>query len=97
MSLVLYSALYGTREPLNTEVFGPFTNVRRVLFTDRDDLEFPGVEIIRLPAEGLDPARASRRAKLMPHRYLEEDWSLWLDIKIILRTFPVVLWGAGAK
>ena len=26
-----------------------------------------------------------------------DNWSLWLDIKIILRTFPVVLWGAGAK
>lgn len=89
MSLVLYSALYGRREPLNREVFGPFTHVRRVLFTDRDDLEFPGVEIIRLPADGLDPARASRRAKLMPHRYLDEEWSLWLDNKSRLKRDPV--------
>ena len=88
MSLVLYSALYGRKEPLNTEVFGPFTDVRRVLFTDRDDLDFPGVEIVRLPADGLDPARASRRAKLMPHRYLTEDWSLWLDNKSRLRRDP---------
>lgn len=88
MSLVLYSALYGRREPLNTEVFGPFTDVRRVLFTDRDDLDFPGVDIIRQPADGLDPARASRRAKLMPHRYLPEDWSLWLDNKSRLRRDP---------
>lgn len=88
MSLVLYSALYGTREPLNTEVFGPFTDVRRVLFTDRDDLDFPGVEIVHLPADGLDPARASRRAKLMPHRYLREDWSLWLDNKSRLKRDP---------
>lgn len=88
MSLVLYSALYGDREPLNLQVFGPFTNVRRVLFTDRTDLSFPGVEIIHDPLDGLDPARAARRAKLMPHRYLPEDWSIWLDNKSSLRRDP---------
>ena len=88
MSLVLFSALYGQREPLNVEVFGPFTHVRRVLFTDRTDLVFPGVDIIHLPADGLDPARAARRVKLMPHRFLEEDWSLWLDNKSRLKRDP---------
>lgn len=88
MSLVLYTALYGRKEPLNTEVFGGFAGHRRVLFTDRDDLDFPGVEIIRDPLDGLDPARASRRAKLMPHRYLQEDWSLWIDNKSCLRRDP---------
>ena len=73
MSLVLYSALYGNKEPLNAEVFGPFTSCRRVLFTDRVDLHLPGVDIVRDPLDGLDPARASRRAKLIPHHYLPED------------------------
>lgn len=89
MSLVLYSALYGDREPLNPEVFGPFPHVRRVLFTDRTDLAPPGVEVIRDPLDGLDPARASRRVKLMPHRYLPEDWSIWLDNKSRLKRDPV--------
>jgi exopolysaccharide biosynthesis polyprenyl glycosylphosphotransferase len=26
-----------------------------------------------------------------------DNWSLWLDMKIIWRTVPVVLWGVGAK
>jgi lipopolysaccharide/colanic/teichoic acid biosynthesis glycosyltransferase len=26
-----------------------------------------------------------------------DNWSLWLDIKILLRTIPVVLFGWGAK
>jgi lipopolysaccharide/colanic/teichoic acid biosynthesis glycosyltransferase len=26
-----------------------------------------------------------------------DNWSLWLDMKIILRTIPVVLFGRGAK
>ncbi len=89
MSIVLYSALYGRGEPPNLQVFGPFTHVRRVLFTDRDDLSLPGVEVIRDPLCGLDPARASRRAKLCPHRYFGEDWSIWLDNKSRLKRDPV--------
>ena len=26
-----------------------------------------------------------------------DNWSLWLDVKILLRTIPVVLWGHGAR
>jgi lipopolysaccharide/colanic/teichoic acid biosynthesis glycosyltransferase len=26
-----------------------------------------------------------------------DNWSLWLDVKILLRTIPVVFTGAGAK
>ena len=26
-----------------------------------------------------------------------DNWSLWLDVKILLRTFPVVVFGSGAK
>lgn len=88
MSVVVYSALYGTKEPANADVFGPFTSCRRVLFTDRSDLSLPGVDIVVDPLDGLDPARASRRAKLMPHRYLAEDWSIWLDNKSSLRRDP---------
>ena len=29
--------------------------------------------------------------------YYIDNWSLWLDIRILLRTIPVVLFGWGAK
>ena len=32
----------------------------------------------------------------MDLRYID-NWSLWLDLKILLRTLPVVLFGRGAK
>ncbi|MFN6952630.1 MAG: glycosyltransferase domain-containing protein [Albidovulum sp.] len=89
MTLVLYSAHYGTADPLNTEVFGGFDGCRRVLFTDRDDLRLPGVEVVHDPLDGLDPARASRRAKLRPHQYFPDaEWSLWIDNKSRLKRAP---------
>jgi hypothetical protein len=90
MAIVLYSALYGSAEPLNPDIFGGFPGVRRVLFTDRADTSLTGVEVIQDPLDGLDPARASRRAKLMPHRYFPEaDWSIWLDNKSRLLREPI--------
>lgn len=88
--LVLYTAHYGGSEPLNTDVFGGFDSCDRVLFTDNPKLEFPGARIVVDPLDGLDPARASRRSKLMPHRYLPEyDWSLYIDNNAILKVDPV--------
>lgn len=95
MSLVLYSAHYGTADPLNPEVFGGFDSCRRVLFTDREGLRLPGVEVIQDPLDGLDPARASRRAKLRPHLHFPDaEWSLWLDNKSRLRRDPVEVLAA---
>ncbi|MFZ1728452.1 MAG: glycosyltransferase domain-containing protein [Albidovulum sp.] len=89
MTLVLYSALYGQAEPLNETVFGGFDGYRQVLFTDRADLKVPGVEVVHDPLDGLDPARASRRAKLMPHRFFPDAaWSVWLDNKSRLLADP---------
>lgn len=88
-SIVLYSAFFGERQTFNPDVFGGFVGCRRVLFTDRDDIALPGVEVIRDPLDGLDPARASRRAKLMPHRWFADaDWSIWIDNKSRLLMDP---------
>ncbi len=99
MSLVLYSAHYGQSDPLNPEVFGGFESCRRVFFTDKPDLVLPGIEVVHDPLDGLDPARASRRAKLRPHRYFpDEGWSLWIDNKSRLKIDPLhVLAAAQAQ
>ena len=93
MTLVLYSALYGDREPLNPDVFGGFGGVRRVVVSDRARDVPPGVELM-IDSEastggGLDPARSSRPAKLMPHRYFPDaEWSIYLDNKSRLLRDP---------
>jgi len=33
---------------------------------------------------------------LLDLKYIDE-WSLWLDLQILLRTVPVVLFGRGAR
>ncbi|MEZ5732885.1 MAG: DUF616 domain-containing protein [Paracoccaceae bacterium] len=96
MTLVIYSAAYGRAEPLNPAVFGAFEACRRVIFTDRTDIVLPGVEVVVDPLDGLDPARASRRAKLMPHRYFPDaEWSIWLDNKSRLRADPSAVVSAA--
>ncbi len=87
--IILFSALYGDKEPLNPNVFGGFRGGRTVLVSDRPREVPDGVELILDPAGALDPARASRRSKLMPHRFFPDaDWSVWLDNKSRLLRDP---------
>jgi Protein of unknown function (DUF616) len=89
MKTILFSALYGDSEPLNPDVFGGFRADRSVLVSDRPRDVPAGVELILDPPDGLDPARASRRSKLMPHRFFPDaDWSIWLDNKSRLLRDP---------
>ncbi|MFN0114130.1 MAG: glycosyltransferase domain-containing protein [Paracoccaceae bacterium] len=95
MSIVLYSALFGDCEPMNPEVFGGFRGDRAVIVSDRPRPVPEGVELMLDPSGGLDPARASRRAKLMPHRYFPEaEWSIWLDNKSRLLVPPETIVAA---
>lgn len=87
--VVVYTAYYGAKEPLNEDVFGGFTTADRVIFTDDPNLTLPGARTVIDPLDGLDPARASRRAKLAPHRYFPEyDWSIYIDNNSALRMDP---------
>lgn len=99
MTLVLYTCFYGSIEPPNHTVFGPAAeHYRRVVFTDNPALDFPGVEIYVDPLAGLDPARASRRAKMLPHRYFPEaEWSLYIDNKSRLHMDPAEVLAAAQK
>ena len=89
MRIVVYSAYYGAREPLNPGCLGEGVGYDRVIFTDHEGISVPGVEVRRDPLTGLDPARASRRAKLRPHRYFPyHDWTLYIDNNAMLTCNP---------
>lgn len=97
MRLAVYSALYGNRDPLNPDCMGDGAGYDRFLFTDRIAGQgltglATGIGTVQDPLMGLDAPRASRRAKLMPHRYFPEyDWSLYLDNTARLLCDPVAL------
>ncbi len=99
MRAVIYSAYFGDKEPLNRASFGEWKTVERVIITDDPDLRAPHADrIIHDSLNGLDPARASRRGKLMPHRYFPEyDWSLYIDNNAELRADPAELFAAIAR
>ena len=90
--IVLFSAIFGRKEPPNPLVFGPFDSCRKVMFTDLPDLEIPGVEVIRTPLIDGDPARTSRHAKLQPHlAFPEARWTIYLDNKSRLLVDPMTV------
>jgi hypothetical protein len=89
MTIVLFSSLFGEREPLNPDCFGGFRADRTVLVTDRPREVPDGVEVLIDPEPAGDPVRASRRAKLMPHRFFPDAaWTIYLDNKSRLLRAP---------
>lgn len=63
-----------------------------IVFTDDPHLREDGVETRVIDTHGLDPARLSRRPKLLPHRYLPEyEWSLYIDSNARLKDDPTKL------
>lgn len=98
MKAVIYSAFYGDKEPLNPDCFGNWHGVDRVILTDNPDLCAPHADVVFDPLDGLDPARASRRGKLQPHKYFADyDWSLYIDNNARMRADPLDLFKMAAR
>jgi len=93
-TITLYSSFYGQPEPFNPDIFGSARGLYNcVLFTDDQNLHVPdGISVVVDRLVGLDPNRSSRRAKLMPHRYLAEtDWSIYIDNNMQILADPKCL------
>lgn len=87
--IVVYSCYFGDPEPFNDSTLGNGVDYDRVLFTDRDDVVPPGVEIVRCDSRGLGSALESRRAKILPHRWFGDyDWAIYLDNRASLTKSP---------
>ncbi|WP_370870921.1 glycosyltransferase domain-containing protein, partial [Bradyrhizobium sp.] len=85
---VVYTCLFG-----HSELFNDFRYERNgvdfVCFTDDPELRSDFWEIRLLPRQLLDPARAAKRIKALPHIYLQEyDWSLYIDNTVRLKAAP---------
>jgi hypothetical protein len=88
MKRVVYTCLFG-----HSELFNDFRYERDgidfVCFTDDPDLRSDFWKIELLPRKILDPARASKKLKALPHIYLAQyDWSLYADNTVRLKLAP---------
>ena len=92
--LVVYTALFGPHAKQLAEPRWCHPVVPMRCFTDRTDLRSRHWQITRMPRES-DPARANRRLKLLSHRTVSAEWSLYLDSNIRLLTDPRTLLDRG--
>jgi len=88
MKRVVYTCLFG-----HSELFNDFEYQRDdidfICFTDDPELRSDFWEIRLLPKQLLDPARAAKKLKALPHIYLAEyDWSLYIDNTVRLKVAP---------
>ncbi len=88
MRRVVYTCLFG-----HSELFNDFKYERDgidfVCFTDDPELRSDFWKIELLPRKVLDPARAAKKIKALPHIYLAQyDWSLYIDNTVRLKAAP---------
>ena len=84
----MYTCLFG-----HSELFNDFEYERNgidfVCFTDDPELRSDFWKIELLPRRVLDPARAAKKIKALPHIYLAQyDWSLYIDNTVRLKVEP---------
>jgi hypothetical protein len=88
MRRVVYTCLFG-----HSELFNDFEYERDgidfICFTDDPELRSDFWKIELLPRKALDPARAAKKIKSLPHIYLAQyDWSLYIDNTVRLKAAP---------
>jgi hypothetical protein len=81
--------MFGFSEPFNDFPYEGTGGIDFVCFTDDPHLR-SRVWTIKLVDRGLlDPARAAKQIKALPHRFLPEyDWSLYIDNTVRLKVPP---------
>jgi hypothetical protein len=90
--LAVYTVQTGSKGDFGGFGIGPSNDFDFILFTDDPALRPDGCAPRLMNTHGLDPARFSRRPKLLPHRYLADyEWSLYLDANTKLTGDPTRL------
>ena len=71
---VVYTCLFGDYERLNEQPKALDSKIPFICFTDRNDLKFETWSVRPVEPLGIDPARESRRVKILPHLFLSPPW-----------------------
>jgi hypothetical protein len=86
---VVYQCLFGHSELFNDFAYRPAAGIDFICFTDDPELRSDFWDIRLVPRGLLDPARAAKRIKALPHRFLPQyDRSLYVDNTVRLKERP---------
>jgi len=89
-TLVVYTVLTGHYSDLYNPFLPEWKGFEKICFTDNPSIASNGWRLIKLDDHFLDPTRAARRPKLLPHLYLPEfEYSLYIDTTVKLRMNPL--------
>jgi hypothetical protein len=92
---VVYTCLFGYSEQFNDFAYERGGDIDFICFTDDSELQSDFWTFKHVNPGPLDPARASKRIKALPHQFLSDyDWSLYIDNTILLKTPPQHLFDA---
>jgi hypothetical protein len=83
---VVYTCLFGYFENFNNFIYERDPSIDYVCFTDMPELRSEFWRIERVSRGDLDPARAAKQHKILPHRFLQRyDASLYMDNVVRLK------------
>jgi alkaline ceramidase TOD1/glycosyltransferase MUCI70-like protein len=86
---VVYTCLFGDYEKLNEQPVALDSKIPFLCFTDRSDLNSKTWSARNIEPLAIDPARESKRVKILPHLFLKEfNESLYIDASCILKKTP---------
>ncbi len=86
--LTVYTVIIGGYDLLR-EVIAPSPDVKYKCFTDDRTLRSDTWEIIYVDREFEDPILESRKYKMLPHRFIDTEYSLYIDATIQFKKSPL--------
>lgn len=86
--LTVYTTIIGGYDSL-IEVCNPEENVKYICFTDDRNLRSDTWEIRYAEREFDDPILESRKYKMLPHRFLDAEYSLYVDANVRFQRSPL--------
>lgn len=86
--LTVYTVIFGKYDSLR-EVCCSDNRIRYICFTDDETLRSDTWEIYHVDREFDDPILESRKYKMLPHLYINTEYSLYVDATVLFKMSPL--------
>lgn len=86
--IIVYTVIFGGYDLLR-EVIYPKQNIKYICFTDDKALQSDTWEIVYVNREFDDPVLESRKYKMLPHLFIDAEYSLYIDASVQFNKSPL--------